>query len=178
MNIGTDIKIKWFIQEHYFSIVAIMFEILIILASILYAIGADWKILLTLGGGLISLVHFIQKQQLDEAKFINELFVQFNQRYACLNDKLSHIIKNENNYKTLQSEEIDTLNDYFNLCGEEFLFYQKGYIYKEVWRSWIAGMKYYYDSKRIHELWTTELNSESYYSLDINKEIKQLELKA
>ena len=178
MNIGMNNRIKWFIQGYYFSIVSIMFVILIILAVILYANSADWKILLTLGGGLISFVYFIQKQQLDEAKFINELFVQFNQRYACLNDKLSHIIENKEGFKELQSGEIDTLNKYFNLCGEEFLFYQKGYIYKEVWRSWVAGMKYYYDSKRINDFWATELNSESYYGLDISKEIKQLGLKA
>jgi len=95
MNIGMNNRIKWFIQGYYFSIVSIMFVILIILAVILYANSADWKILLTLGGGLISFVYFIQKQQLDEAKFINELFVQFNQRYACLNDRLSHIIENK-----------------------------------------------------------------------------------
>ena len=126
MNIGMNNRIKWFIQGYYFSIVSIMFVILIILAVILYANSADWKILLTLGGGLISFVYFIQKQQLDEAKFINELFVQFNQRYACLNDRLSHIIENKEGFKELQSGEIDTLNRYFNLCGEEFLGWNRG----------------------------------------------------
>jgi len=171
-------KIKWFIQEYYFLIVFIIFFVLVILAFILYVNGADWKILFTIAGSIISFAYFIQKQQLDEAKFINELFVQFNQRYANLNEKLNNIRENKKGFKEIQSDEIDTLNDYFNLCGEEYLFYRKGYIYREVWRSWVAGMKIYYDNERISRLWAHELSSESYYGLDINKEIKQLEPKA
>ena len=173
-----NIKIKWLIHDNYFLIVFIIFFVLVILALILYVNGADWKILLTIVGSLISFAYFIQKQHLDEAKFINELFVQFNQRYANLNEKLNDIRENKEGFKELQSHEIDTLNDYFNLCGEEYLFYRKGYIYREVWRSWVAGMKIYYDNQRINRLWAHELSSESYYGFDINKEIKQLEPKA
>lgn len=43
-----------------------------------------------------------------------------------------------------------------------------------VWRSWVAGMKIYHDDKHIQKLWADELSSQSYYGLDINKEIKQL----
>jgi cell division protein FtsW (lipid II flippase) len=173
-----NIKIKWFIHEYYFTIILIIFFVLVILAFILYVKGADWKILFTIAGSIISFAYFIQKQQLDEAKFSNELFIQFNQRYANLNEKLNNIRENKKGFKEIQSDEIDTLNDYFNLCGEEYLFYRKGYIYREVWRSWVAGMKMYYDKERISRLWAHELSSESYYGLDINKEVKQLEPKA
>jgi hypothetical protein len=173
----VNIKIKWFTQENYFLIVLTIFLVLIILSLIFYVNEADWKILFTMAGSIISFAYFIQKQQLEEAKFINELVIQFNQRYADLNEQLNTILENKNGFQEIQSDEIDTLNDYFNLCGEEYLFYRKGYIYREVWRSWVAGMKMYCDNERISRLWAHELSSESYYGLDINKEIKQLSQK-
>jgi predicted nucleic acid-binding protein len=146
---------------------------LAILAPLLFAKGTDWKVLLTVVGTLLSFVYFIQKQQLDEAKFSNELFIRFNQRYDELNERLNHI-KNKNVSEMLESHEFDTLNDYFNLCGEEYLFYRRGYVYPEVWKSWVAGMKIFYDDERIQNIWSKELNTESYYSLNVNKEIKKL----
>src|SRR6266498_1993708 len=111
-----NIKIKWFIHENYFSIVFIIFLALIILAVMLYVNGSDWKILITVIGGFISFAYFIQKQQLDEAKFANELFVQFNRRYADLNKGLTDIIENKSSLKELPKElssgERDTLNNY------------------------------------------------------------------
>ena len=87
-------KIKWFVHENYFVLVLMTFLSLAILAPLLFAKGADWKVLLTVVGTLLSFVYFIQKQQLDEAKFSNELFIQFNQRYNELNEKLNrHLSK-------------------------------------------------------------------------------------
>jgi hypothetical protein len=167
-------KIKWFIHENYFAIVSLTFLVLTILALVLYVKGADWKVLLTVVGSLLSFVYFIQKQQLDEAKFLNELFIQFNRRYDDLNEKLNDILENKKGLKELEAHEIDTLYDYFNLCGEEYLFYRRGYIYPEVWRSWVAGMKIYYDNPRVKELWSHELITQSYYGLNIDNEIKRL----
>ena len=69
---------------------------------------------------------------------------------------------------------LDTLNDYFNLCGEEYLFYRRGYIYPEVWKSWVAGMKIYYANERIKKLWAQELSNQSYYGLNVSEEIRRL----
>ncbi len=171
-----NIKLKWFIHKYYFAAFGIVtLLIATILLPVLYLKGVDWKVLLTVIGGFFSFFYFIQKQELDEAKFINELLVQFNARYDCMNEKLNKIIK-EN--KPLNDDDTNKLFDYFNLCGEEYLFYRRGYIYPEVWRSWVAGMKYFYKDERIRKLWVEELNSESYYGLNINKEIERLRLKA
>jgi hypothetical protein len=167
-------KIKWFIHENYFAIILFTFLALAILAPILYVKGADWKVLLTIVGSLLSFVYFIQKQQLDEAKFLNELFVQFNRRYDDLNEKLNDILENNQGLKELEAHEIDTLNDYFNLCGEEYLFYRRGYIYPEVWQSWVAGMKIFYDDERIQKQWLKELNTQSYYGLNVGEEGERL----
>ena len=176
MNI--KLKLKWFIHGYYFAIATCTLLIVIILAPILYFKGAaDWKLLLTVIGGLSSFFFFIQKQELDEAKFINELLVQFNKNYDGMNEKLNAILKANKANRDFEAHEINTLYDYFNLCGEEYLFYQRGYIYPEVWRSWVAGMKIYHDDERIQKLWVDELSSQSYYGLDVSKEIKQLSRK-
>lgn len=171
------VKIKWFIHKYHFTIAISTLLLVIFLAPILYQKGSDWKILLTLIGGLSSFFFFIQKQELEEAKFINDLLVNFNARYDCMNEKLNAIVKGNNISETLATDDINKLFDYFNLCGEEYLFYRRGYIYPEVWKSWVAGMKFYYNDPRIKKLWADEFSSESYYGLDINKEIKRLKLK-
>jgi hypothetical protein len=159
-----NIKTKWFIHKYYFTIAISTLLLVILLAPIFYLKGADWKVLLAVIGGLSSFFFFIQKQELEEAKFINELFVKFNARYDCMNEKLYAIVKEK---ETLATDDINILFDYFNLCGEEYLFYRRGYIYPEVWKSWVAGMKFYFNDRRIRKLWVEELSSESYYGFDI-----------
>jgi hypothetical protein len=173
-----NIKIKWFIHKYYFVIAISTLLFVVLLAPLLYLKGADWKIPITVIGGLSSFFFFIQKQELEEAKFINELLVKFNARYDSMNEKLNAIVKKNTISETMATGDIKNLFDYFNLCGEEYLFYRRGYIYPEVWKSWVAGMKFYYNDPRIQNLWEEELSSESYYGLDISKEIERLELKA
>jgi hypothetical protein len=56
-----------------------------------------------------------------------------------------------------------------NLCGEEYLYYDKGYINPEVWRAWRNGMKYYLADQRILNKWADEEKSGSYYGLTLRK---------
>lgn len=134
--------------------------------------SADWRITLAVVGGLVSFIYFIQKQQLDEAKFVNELFVRCNGRYDELNEKMNSLAKGGKAAKDFDAEDRDILFDYFNLCGEEYLFHLKGYIYPEVWKSWVAGMKIFYDKPGIREFWLSELQSQSYYGLNVEEEIR------
>lgn len=168
-----NVKAKWFLHKYYLAIVAAIFFTSVFIALILYINNTDWKITLTVFGGLISFVYFIQKQQLDEAKFVNELFIKFNQRYDELNEELNIISENKSK-RDFSISEKNILSDYFNLCAEEYLFYQKGYIYPEVWAAWVAGMQIYYKHAGICEFWKTELKSKSYYDLDVKKEIGNL----
>ena len=63
------------------------------------------------------------------------------------------------------------LVDYFNLCAEEFLYYQRGYIYPTVWQAWCRGMFQYLRIKAVRELWESEVKTGSYYGLTM-KEIE------
>jgi len=168
------IKAKFFIQSHYLWIIALLVVVAVFLTLVLYLKGHDWKILLSVLGGLLSSIYFVQKQQLDEANLFKDLFVEFNRRYDRLNGRLNDIVKKSNGGVEFTGNEINTLYDYFNLSGEEYLFYRKGYIYPEVWRSWVKGMRFYYENERIQKLWDKELSTESYYGFDIRKEISKL----
>ena len=42
----------------------------------------------------------------------------------------------------LTHDEVLAFIDYFNLCAEEWIFREAGYIYDRVWKSWEAGMRH------------------------------------
>ncbi len=130
----------------------------------------DWKLLLPLVGGAISLIYIIEKQHLDEAALFRQLFTEFNARYDKLNEKLNGIRLSE---QKLKNDDFLLLHDYFNLCSEEYLFYTKGFIYPEVWQSWVNGMKGYYCDPRIAEVWKIELANGSHYGLNMEREIQR-----
>ena len=64
----------------------------------------------------------------------------------------------------LSARQRNRLYDYFNLCAEEYLFYQRGYILPQVWESWLNGMRFYYKHPLIADLWNSELKQDSYYN--------------
>lgn len=100
-----------------------------------------------------------------------ELFSEFNKRYDVLNGYLEKITKYEslehlmdkkpNKYPFLRNK----LNDYFNLCAEEYYWYKNGRIDPELWHSWEVGMNAWYNNHPIiREAWEEEYNSFGYQS--------------
>ncbi len=130
-------------------------------------------IAITVCGGLTGFFFFIQKQQLEELQLFKELFNSFNARYDKINDSLNKIYKDDIR-KPLEEKERDTLDDYFNLCAEEYLYFKKGYIYPEVWKAWCNGMWFFLQNKRIGEMWQGEEESNSYYGLRLTVISKQI----
>ena len=57
--------------------------------------------------------------------------------------------------------------DYFNLCAEEWIFREAGYIYHPVWESWVNGMRQYARDLRVAELWRKENQTNSYYGFEL-----------
>lgn len=163
-----NVWIKHFIFRYY-----LLFVIAAVIAATVFLYrspkGKDEVTLyVTIIGGLISAFYFVQKQQLEELELFKELFTEFNGRYDKLNDRLTRIATVDP-ASSLTADEINTLNDYFNLCGEEFLFYQRGYIYPEVWKAWYNGMKFYLQFKKIKDHWEKEEKTDSYYGLNFNR---------
>lgn len=148
----------------YMTSLAIVIGAGLIIFVGLQPVSLDWKSVVTAVSVGLSLVYFIQKQRLEELKLFKELFEKFNQRYDDLNDDLARIV-NIDPVVELTPPDKAKLVDYFNLCGEEYLYYRLGYIYPEVWKAWLRGMQQYYGQEHIGRIWREELKSDSYYGL-------------
>ena len=94
-----------------------------------------------------------------------ELFQHFNKRYDDLNERLNIIAGMSTSEIAQQDRQV--LMDYFNLCAEEYLYFNAGYIDAAVWRSWTRGMEIYAAIPAIRQLWEEELRTGSYYGFSL-----------
>lgn len=117
--------------------------------------------------GFAAFIFFLYQHHLSETRLFMDLFKQFNEKYDKLNGSLNEILEGPRKGDVLFDERKD-LFDYFNLCGEEYLYFCSGYIDPEVWAAWREGMKAYAKFPRIRPLWLKELESGSYYGLTMD----------
>lgn len=158
---------KHFVFKYYFGI-AILLCIGAIVVGVRLSERFDLGLVATIIGGILSSVYFVQKQKLEELKLFNELYTTFNSRYDDLNEGLNEIWRGDLGGE-LEPGELDTLYNYFNLCGEEYFYYKQGYIYQEVWKAWRNGMKIFYQNERIKKAWAKELKNDSYYGFQLSE---------
>jgi hypothetical protein len=132
------------------------------LAWLVFSRGKSPELLVSGVGAVAGFMYFIYRQHLDETKLFKELFVEFNGRYSELNEQLNAIILGPQN-NDLSSSDREHLFRYFNLCAEEYFFYQAGYIDHKVWLSWKKGMKIFFGHPHVRALWKSESETSSYY---------------
>lgn len=113
--------------------------------------------------GALGFCYFVQQQKLAETALFHELFKDFNARYDKLNGRLAELLPE----RELSLEQRNIIVDYFNLCAEEYLFYQQGYIPRTVWRSWCRGMAWYLKRHPFKDVWNDEFQTESFYGLSL-----------
>ena len=117
----------------------------------------------------ISLSLGIRQYRTENDKLFKQLFTEFNTKYdSKFNNKLDEIVEksNENKNDDLCSEDKSLIVDYLNFCSEEYLWYTKGRIPKEVWKSWENGMMYYLNNPYIYKVVNNERGQkDSYYGL-------------
>ncbi|HEV7298638.1 MAG TPA: hypothetical protein VGN72_04675 [Tepidisphaeraceae bacterium] len=106
---------------------------------------------------------FFFNQHATETVHFIELFEKFNDRYDRMNEELRAISQKRD---TLTGRDRAKVVDYFNLCAEEFLFFDAGYIDERVWNAWRAGMASYGRSAAIREVWEQERVDGSYYGFE------------
>lgn len=135
------------------------------MAAVLVTLKESVSTVVSVGGTLLSIIYFLQKQKIEELRVFRELFKEFNDRYDRLNEHLDAILKSER--IELLSEEKNILIDYFNLCGEEYLYFRKGYIDPVIWSAWENGMKSIFSNSKVRSFWECEKKTESYYGLPI-----------
>lgn len=120
------------------------------ICGFIYNFGVSIKILGFVGASYF----FAQKYFFNDDKFFVDLFLKFNSRFEALSIDLN-------------KEDVSVLfiDQYINLCSEEFLMYQKGYIPEVVWASWVDGMFFYFSKAKFSKVLEDRFESEgdSYY---------------
>lgn len=123
---------------------------------------------LSIAGGVLattlSLCYFLQQQRLSETDLFYRLFTDFNARYDKINGRLADLAESQGN---LSVKDRQVVVDYFNLCAEEFLFYQQGYIHDRAWGSWCRGILWYLRRHPFKDVWNEESDSGTYYGLTL-----------
>lgn len=154
------LRIKHALFQHFTLLVVFAGVVVVVLLGT-FGARIDWKIVVPVVSVVISMIFFAQKQRLDELRLFSELFATFNERYDEMNEGLS-VLTHKSSFS---ADDCAMLIDYFNLCGEEYLYYRLGYVYPEVWDAWLSGMRFYYANSAIGTFWEAELAQGSYYGL-------------
>jgi hypothetical protein len=122
-----------------------------------------WEILIALLTSTLGGFYFFHQQNLEKVRFFKDLVTEFNRRYDEKNNGLFEALRTKEAFNSKQEY---IFIDYFNLCAEEYLFYDAGYIDKRVWNTWYNGMKQFGQDQRIIELWKEEIQTDSYYGFE------------
>lgn len=154
---------RQFIFKNYWWI-ALLGAALGIGSVVIFTTGQKTSLIGSIIAGALGFCYFVQQQKLAEMSLFKQLFTEFNQRYDELNERLHQIATSG---KPPDDDARQAINDYFNLCGEEYLFFTEGYIHPEAWRSWCAGMKVYFDQEPFYSMWGKENATNSYYGLSL-----------
>ena len=125
------------------------------------------ELLLSAVGGVAAFFHFLYSQHNHNTERFIELFREFNARYDTLNNTLNELVGLPSGAPIVKPEHVQAFFDYFNLCGEEYLYFRAGYVDAEVWRSWVKGMAYFGANAEIRRIWQLELEQGSYYGFTL-----------
>ena len=148
--------------KHYVTI-ALVGAAVGVAAVLKFATGERVPLVGSVLGASLAFCYFVQQQKLAETALFKDLFMEFNRRYDGLNDRLAQIAASG----APDAIARQTIVDYFNLCAEEYLFYSEGYVHAAAWRSWCAGMLWYFDREPFRTVWREESATNSYYGLSL-----------
>ncbi|MDY3551742.1 hypothetical protein R5W24_000821 [Gemmata sp. JC717] len=124
-----------------------------------------WEMTAAIIGVIASVIYFVQKQKLEETQLFERLFVRFNEQYSRLHEQLQQICRQDGEEILLSAQQAETLDKYFNLCAEEFLFYSEGRILTKAWSAWCRGMLIYLQNPIIARWWQQQETTNSHYGL-------------
>jgi hypothetical protein len=147
----------------FFLFLLILLGIVFLVSNVFFEKSKSISDLLVLAvSASAGFVYFLYQQNHQDTVIFFNLFEKFNSRYNKLNEHLCEIY-NRSPDLPLEKQQINILIDYFNLCAEEFMFYQAGYVDERAWNAWHQGMKYYSKKPAIMRIWLDELEQGSYY---------------
>ncbi|MEI7676835.1 MAG: hypothetical protein WCJ03_08655 [Bacteroidales bacterium] len=107
------------------------------------------------------------KYKIEDDRIFIDLFDKFNKKYSGdFNDLFNNL--RINNIPLTDKQKLLVI-DYFNICSEEYLWYKKGRIPKNVWLAWKSGIQENLAIKEVGDLFKSEVLSSnskiSYYGL-------------
>jgi len=149
------------------GIVLILFTVVLVLIFLLENLRT--QLIATLAA-IATFYISLNKHWLDSDAIFRSLFDAFNERFNKLNDNLNIIRENALAGRSVPSELNDNktpnqvVQDYLNLCAEEYFWYQKGRIEKKIWESWKEGIRYYLEVPMIYDYFKgQEAEDKAYY---------------
>lgn len=125
----------------------------------------------------ISISFGLAQYNIENDKIFKDLFYEFNQKYdERFNNKLNEIEYTLSTDKSISisEEERELIIDYLNFCAEEYLWYTKGRIPENVWKSWKKGMLFFFKLAPIKPIILSQFSQkESYYGFfdEIEKDL-------
>jgi hypothetical protein len=131
-----SIRVKFWFFEHYWWLLCVA---LVGAVATLLVLHEPLPTVATVVGAILSVAYFLQKQKLEEMRLFRELFKECNARFDAMNEDLALI--SERGDVELSREYRLRVVDYLNLCGEEYLYFKRGYIEPSVWNleQWHEG---------------------------------------
>lgn len=141
-------------------------------------------IILAIVASFLAYRHNKLTREISNDNLQKQLFTEFNSRYNKLNDLLRFVMefsqeKEEEFMKALENEMFGEftksyikfkINDYFNLCSEEYYWYSKRRVDERIWSSWKKGMNDIYNSSSIiQNQWQDEIRNEGWKSFYLDK---------
>ncbi len=125
------------------------------------------EILATILATGISISIGLRQYKIENDKLFKDLFKEFNDKYdKTFNNELNKIVKkieDDNDY-VITSNEDALIIDYINFSAEEFMWYRKGRIDNDVWKSWFSGILYFLRKPKFKDIVEREsMQKDSYY---------------
>ena len=156
------VRLKYWLFEHYWWLLC---PALLVAIAVLLMLKEQLTTIATVVGALLSIAYFLQKQKLEETRLFREIFKECNARYDAMNEGLAVVVTKHPD--AITQVEIGKIVDYLNLCGEEYLYFKRGYIEPSVWQAWQSGMKAIVDAPSVRQVWIREKRTGSYYDLPL-----------
>lgn len=144
---------------------------------LLYTKILDGEVVAILFAAIATTYYSYLKQKIEDDKMFKELFVSFNEKYNGKTNDIFNELRNGSSAEgkvELSQKRVNIIIDYFNLCAEEYLWYSKGRVPKQVWKAWRCGMIENISIPQVKEIYKKEVESsgESYYGLVEELKIK------
>lgn len=141
-------------------IISFLFCVLLSLPTLVVSI--TYVSLIPAAAAISTLYFGLIKYWIDSDLIFKSLFTEFNKRFDEINENLNNVTLGNTVSGNKTSEQI--IQDYLNLCVEEYYWFKKGRIPTLVWQSWSAGINYYLTFHVIREFFDNQLLfDDSYY---------------